>query len=386
MTWQDRYQATLMNTFGPPARTFIAGDGCYLTDADGKRYLDLLAGIAVVAVGHGNKAVAEAIAAQAARLGHVSNFFATPPQVELAEELTALLAPAGEARAFFTNSGTEANEAALKLTRLTGRHKVVAAEGSFHGRTFGALSLTWTEKYRRPFEPLPGDVTFVPYGDVTALEAAVDGSTAAVVLEPIQGENGVIVPPDGYLAAARRITSEHGALLWFDEVQSGLGRTGEWFAHTASGAAPDLVTLAKALGNGFPIGACLARGAAADLFTPGTHGTTFGGNALACRAALATLAQIGPLLPHVRETGAWLAAQLAGLPGVVTVRGRGLFLGVVLDGDVAPQFQAAALEAGIILNAPRPNVIRLIPPLIVTRDDLAYLLELWPTLCEAARR
>jgi acetylornithine aminotransferase len=382
MTWQDRYTSALMNTFGPPQRTFVSGEGCYLVDAEGRRYLDLLAGIATVAVGHANAQVAAALAAQAATLGHVSNFFATPPQVELAEKLVALLPADG--RVFFTNSGTEANEAALKITRLTGRHKVVAAEGSFHGRTFGALSLTWTEKYRAPFEPLPGDVVFVPYGDAAALEAAVDDATAAVVLEPIQGENGVVVPPEGYLAAARAATARHGALLWFDEVQSGMGRTGAWFAHTAAGVVPDIVTLAKALGNGFPIGACLALNDAAGLLTPGSHGTTFGGNPLACAAGLATLAQVEPLLPHVVETGEWLKGELAGLPGVAHVRGRGLFLGVVLDQPIAPAFHAAALNAGIVLNAPRPDVIRLVPPLVITRPDLAYLLELWPALYGAA--
>jgi acetylornithine aminotransferase len=260
----------------------------------------------------------------------------------------------------------------------------VAAEGSFHGRTFGALSLTWTEKYRAPFEPLPGDVVFVPYGDTAALAAAVDDRTAAVVLEPIQGENGVVVPPEGYLAAARRLTQDHGALLWLDEVQSGMGRTGAWFAHTAAGVVPDIVTLAKALGNGFPIGACLALGPAAELLTPGSHGTTFGGNPLACAAGLATVAQIERALPHVVEVGDWLQAQLATLPGVASVRGRGLFLGVVLDRPVAAQFHAAALNAGIVLNAPRPDVVRLVPPLVIEKSDLNYLIELWPALYQKA--
>jgi acetylornithine aminotransferase len=371
-----------MNAFGPPARAFVSGDGCRLTDDSGRRYLDLLAGIAVVALGHACPAVTAALADQARTLGHVSNFFATPPQIELAERLAGLLPV--PAKVFFTNSGTEANEAALKLTRLTGRHRVVAAEGSFHGRTFGALSLTWTEKYRAPFEPLPGEVVFVPYGDVEALAAVMDETVAAIVLEPIQGENGVVVPPAGYLAAARRLADRHGALLWFDEIQSGLGRTGDWFAHTASGAVPDLVTVAKALGNGFPIGACLAAGPAADLFGPGAHGTTFGGNPLAARVGLAVLDGIGPLLPHVRELGEWLKGELAALPGVAEVRGRGLFIGVRLAAPAAGRLAAAALEAGIIVNAPRPDVIRLIPPLVITQADLGELLAAWPALYAAA--
>ena len=382
MTWTQRYGQALMNTFGTPMRTIVAGDGCYLIDDQGRRYLDLLAGIATVALGHANPRVADAIADQARTLGHASNLFATPPQIELAERLVGLLPT--PAKVFFANSGTEANEAALKLTRLTGRHKVVAAEGSFHGRTMGALSVTWTEKYRRPFEPLPGEVVFVPYGDAAALAAAVDDATAAVVLEPIQGENGVIVPPDDYLAAARAITTRHAALLWLDEVQTGLGRTGAWFAHQLSGVVPDLITLAKALGNGFPIGACLALGATADLFTPGLHGTTFGGNALGSRAGLATLEQIGPLLPHVTAVGDWLAAHLRTQPGVIEVRGRGLLLGVRLDQPVAAAFHAAALEAGIIVNAPRADVIRLVPPLVITQSDLAPLLDAWPTLYATA--
>ncbi|MDR0849428.1 MAG: acetylornithine transaminase [Propionibacteriaceae bacterium] len=382
MTLLDTYEHTLIPTFAVPPRVMVKGEGAYLWDADGTRYLDLLAGIACVGLGHANPLIAQVIAEQAATLGHVSNLFATPTQIHLAERLTGLLGH--RARVFFTNSGTEANEAGFKLTRLTGRTKVVAAEGSFHGRTMGALALTWTEKYRRPFEPLPGEVVFVPYGDAAALEAAVDNETAAILLEPIQGENGVIVPPDGYLQAARAIADKHGALLWLDEVQSGMGRTGAWFAHTHEGIVPDIVTLAKALGNGFPIGAVLATGEAATLFTPGSHGTTFGGNALACRVGLAVIEQMEPLLPQIRATGEWLMGELSALAGVASVRGRGLFIGVVLEDPVAQVLAAKALDKGIILNAPRPDVIRLVPPLIVTQQDLALLLEAWPTLWKEA--
>ncbi|MDR0990332.1 MAG: acetylornithine transaminase [Propionibacteriaceae bacterium] len=379
----DLYDATLMRTFGTPQRIFTRGQGCYLFDDQGKRYLDLLAGIAVVAVGHANPQVTAAMSDQAAKLGHASNIFATEPQIRLAERLTGLL-PA-PARVFLTNSGTEANEAAFKLTRLTGRTKIVAAEGSFHGRTLGALAVTWTAKYRAPFEPLPGDVTFVPYGDAAALAAAVDDDTAAVVLEPIQGESGVIVPPADYLAAARQITAQHGALLWLDEVQTGLGRTGAWFAHTAADIVPDIITLAKALGNGFPIGACLAIGSTADFFTPGLHGTTFGGNPLASRVALATLDEIESVLPQVETTSAWLRDRLATLPGVSQVRGRGLMIGLQLEQPLAAEVQGAALQAGVVINAPRPAIIRLVPPLIVTPEDLTPFLGLWPSLYAQAR-
>ena len=383
MTLLDRYSSALMGTFQTPPVVLTRGKGVHLWDENGKEYLDLLAGIACVGLGHSNELVAEALADQARILGHVSNLFATIPQIELAERLTGLLG--GSAKVFFTNSGSESNETAFKLTRLTGRTKIVAAQGSFHGRTMGALALTWTEKYRAPFEPLPGDVTWVPYGDVDALEAAVDESTAAILLEPIQGESGVIVPPDGYLAQARRIADDNGALLWLDEVQSGMGRTGAFFAHTREGILPDIVTLAKALGNGFPMGAVLATGPAADFFTPGSHGSTFGGNALASRVGLTVVDQIELLLPQVVSTGAWLMDQLRVLNGVSQVRGRGLFIGVGLDGDCAPALAAAALRSGIILNAPRPDTIRLVPPLILTPDDVSPLLEAWSGLIDEAR-
>ncbi|MDR0285959.1 MAG: acetylornithine transaminase [Propionibacteriaceae bacterium] len=384
MTLLETYDAKLMNTFGPPPLVFTRGEGVHLWDESGRCYLDLLAGIACVGLGHANPVIADALADQARTLGHVSNLFATPPQIALAERLTGLLG--GDARVFFTNSGTESNEAAFKLTRLTGRTKVVAAEGSFHGRTMGALALTATQKYREPFLPLPGDVTWVPYGDAEALAQAVDDQTAAIVLEPIQGESGVIQPPPGYLAAARRIADEHDALLWLDEVQTGMGRTGAWFAHTAAGIRPDIVTLAKALGNGFPLGAVLATGRAAGLFTPGLHGTTFGGNALACRVGLTVLDLIEPLLPHVTEVGDWLADHLRALPGVAEVRGRGLMIGIGLDTPVAAGVATAARAHGIILNAPRADTIRLVPPLILTAADVAPLLEVWPTLVAEARR
>jgi len=384
MTMLERYSTALMGAFGTPPLVLTRGKGVHVWDEDGKEYLDLLAGIACVGLGHANEAVAQAMADQARTLGHVSNLFATVPQIELAERLTGLLGHGS--RVFFTNSGSESNETAFKLTRLTGRTKIVAAQGSFHGRTMGALALTWTGKYRAPFEPLPGEVVWAPFGDAEALEAAVDDSTAAILLEPIQGESGVIVPPDGYLREARRIADEHGTLLWLDEVQSGMGRTGAFFAHTREGIVPDIVTLAKALGNGFPMGAVLATGRAAGFFTPGSHGSTFGGNALASRVGLTVVDQIEPLLPHVASMGAWLMDRLRTLPGVREVRGRGFFIGVGLDQPVAAAMSKAALNHGIIVNAPREDTLRLVPPLILTQDDVSPLLEAWPTLWTEASR
>jgi acetylornithine/N-succinyldiaminopimelate aminotransferase len=310
--------------------------------------------------------------------------------VRLAEKLLALLGSSGEpvetGRVFFANSGAEANEAALKLTRRTGRTHLVAAEGGFHGRTMGALALTSKEAYREPFEPLPGDVTFVPYGDADALAAAVTDRTAAIVLEPIQGEAGVEVPPDGYLRAARDIATEHGALLWLDEVQTGVGRTGRWFAHETSAVTADIVTLAKGLGGGFPIGACIGLGPAATLFEPGNHGTTFGGNPVACAAALSVIATIesDALLEHVTVLGRKLRDGLAADPRVTEVRGEGLLIGLDLASDASADVTAAALRRGFIINNPTPGRIRLAPPLVLTDDDAAAFLAAWPAILDDA--
>lgn len=367
--WMDRYRGSLMNTFGDPQRVLVHGEGALVWDADGNRYIDLLAGIAVNALGHAHPALLKAVNEQLGTLGHISNFFTSIPQVELAERLLALLDAPG--RVFFANSGTEANEAALKATRRTGRTRLVVAEGSFHGRTMGALALTSKEAYRTPFEPLPGDVTWVPYGDEAALAAAVDDTVAAVVLEPIQGEAGVVVPPAGYLAAAREITSRHGALLWIDEVQTGMGRTGDWFAHSAAGIAPDLVTLAKGLGGGMPIGACIGLGDAGALLGPGNHGTTFGGNPVSTRAALTVIDTIenDGLLAAVNDLEQMFRTGLSDAPGVVEITGRGLLLGVVLDQPVAAAVMNAALDAGVIVNAPTADRLRLAPPFVVTPDQ-----------------
>ncbi|WP_407717035.1 acetylornithine transaminase [Jiangella alkaliphila] len=377
-----------MNTFGSPQRVLVRGEGCYVWDADGRRYLDLLGGLAVNSLGHAHPLLVSAITAQLATLGHVSNFFATAPQIALAERLLGLLdVPAGAGRVFFTNSGTEANEAAFKIARRTGRPNVVAAEGGFHGRTMGALALTGKPAIREPFEPLPGGVTFLPYGDAEALAVAVDGDTAAVFLEPVQGEGGVVPAPAGYLAAAREITERAGALLAVDEIQTGIGRCGDWFAHTVEGIVPDVVTVAKGLGGGFPIGACIGLGRAADLLGPGAHGTTFGGNPVAAAAGLAVLHAVerDGLLEHVRTVGAHLRAEVLALghPLVRGVRGRGLLLGVELAAPIAAAVAAEALGAGFIVNAVNPDTIRLAPPLILDIAQADEFLAALPAVLDA---
>ncbi len=382
MTTLERYADALMTTFGTPRLVLERGVGCYVWDEDGTRYLDLLGGIAVNVLGHGHPALVAAVTQQLTTLGHVSNFFTTVPQVELAERL---LATTGrEGRVFLTNSGTEANEAAFKLTRRTGRTHLVAAEGSFHGRTTGALALTSKAAYREPFEPLPGDVTFVPYGDEAALAEAVTDATAAVVLEPVQGEAGVLVPQSGYLEAARRITSEHGALLWLDEVQTGVGRTGSFWAHDPA-VAPDVLTVAKGLGGGIPIGACIGLGAAGDLLGPGNHGSTFGGNPVACAAALAVLDTIEAegLMDNATAVGDLLRAGLRH-EEVIDVRGSGLLIGLTLATPIAKEVVLAAQRHGFILNDPTPERIRLAPPLVLTAEEAQTLIDAWPGILAEA--
>ncbi len=381
---KQRYAGALMNTFGPPKLVLARGEGAHVWDEDGKEYVDLLGGIAVNALGHGHPALVEAVSGQLGTLGHISNFFTSAPQVELAERLLALLGADG--KVFFANSGAEANEAAFKLTRRTGRTHVVAAEGAFHGRTMGSLALTAKDAYRTPFEPLPGDVTWVPYGDEAALADAVTDRTAAVLLEPIQGEAGVVLPPDGYLAAARRIATDNGALLWIDEVQTGIGRTGRWFAHETSDITADIVTVAKGLGGGIPIGACIGVGEAADLLQPGNHGTTFGGNPVACAAALAVIDTIEAdgLLEHVTTLGHKLRDGLVTDPRVSEVRGEGLLIGIELTADASAAVVAAAQDAGFIVNNPTPTAIRLAPPLVLTQGDADAFVAAWPGILDTA--
>ena len=383
----EAYAQSVMNTFGAPKRVFVRGEGCYLWDADGRRYLDLLSGLAVNALGHAHPTVLSAVTGQIATLGHVSNFFATQPQVALATRLSAM-ARAAEARVFFTNSGTEANEAALKITRMTRRSTIISTEGAFHGRSMGALALTHNPKYRLPFEPLPGEVIFVPYGDAEALASVVDETVAAVVLEPIQGENGIVVPPAGYLGQAREICDRHGALLWMDEVQTGMGRCASWLVHVDEGVTADIVSVAKGLGNGFPIGACIATGSASRLLGPGSHGSTFAGNPVAAIAGLAVIAVIDRdgLLDHAKALGDHLTRAILKLDHhlITGVRGRGLLQGVILAEPIAPAVVDAALRAGFVINAPRSDVVRLAPPLIISAADLDGFIGVLSSLLDQA--
>lgn len=386
MTLLGRWEAVMMNNYGTPPLALASGDGAMVTDVDGRTYLDLLAGIAVNILGHRHPAVIDAVTAQLNTLGHVSNLYATEPGIALAEALVGHLGADVPARVFFCNSGAEANEVAFKLTRLTGRTKLVAAQNSFHGRTMGSLALTGQPAKQQPFEPLPGYVSHVPYGDVDALAAAVTDETAAVFLEPIMGEGGVVVPPEGYLAAAREITSRHGALLAVDEVQTGIGRTGVFYAHQHDGIIPDIITLAKGLGAGLPIGACLAIGPAADLMTPGMHGSTFGGNPVCTAAACAVLRVLESedLMGHADRLGKALAYGIEELdhPLVDHVRGRGLLRGIVLRAPHGKAVEAAARDAGFLVNAAAPDVIRLAPPLIITEAQVDSFLTALPAILD----
>jgi acetylornithine aminotransferase len=383
-----------MDNYGTPKLSLVRGAGSTVWDADGKEYVDYVGGIAVNALGHGHPAVVEAVSTQIASLGHVSNLFVAEPPVALAERLLELFGRDG--KVFFCNSGAEANEAAFKIGRLTGRTHMVATEGGFHGRTMGALALTGQPGKQTGFHPLPGDVTHVPYGDAQALAAAVTEETALVIIEPVQGEKGVVVPPAGYLKAARAITAATGSLLVLDEVQTGVGRTGHWFEYQAhEGVLPDVVTLAKGLGGGLPIGAAVAFGRAAELLRPGQHGTTFGGNPVACAAALATLDVVEPLLGgHVDKVSTRLADGLAELRGRLTgrstwappsddgpdeglagseVRGAGLWFALDLGPEApadARQAALAALGRGLVVNPVTDTALRLAPPLVVTEDEV----------------
>jgi acetylornithine aminotransferase len=382
-----RWHGALMDNYGTPRVPLVRGEGARFWDADGKVYLDFLGGIAVNSLGTGHPAVVEAVSRQIAALGHVSNLFAAEPPVALAERLLQLFGREG--RVFFGNSGAEANEAAFKLGRLTGRTKMVATDGAFHGRTMGSLALTGQPGKKAAFAPLPGDVLHVPFGDTEAMRAAVDTDTALVILEPIQGENGVVVPPPGYVRAVREITAATGTLLVLDEVQTGVGRTGEWFECLAQGVQPDVVTLAKGLGAGLPIGACVAFGPAAGLFTPGAHGTTFGGNPVACAAALAVLDTIAAdgLLDHVKRQGEKLRSGIEALhhPLVDHVRGSGLLLGIVLTEPLSAPVQQAAQDAGFLVNAAVPDAVRLAPPLIIGDAETDALLGALPGILDQVR-
>lgn len=366
-----------MPVFGPPQIMFVRGDGTELWDSEGKRYLDFLGGLAVIGLGHANPVVAEAIAKQASELLHVSNLFANPVATRAAMEIDRLLLEATGAlgQVFFTNSGAEAVECALKLARKhggRGRHVVVSALGSFHGRTLASLAATGQPTKHEPFQPMPEGFHHVPWGDLDALRAKVDASVAAVLIEPVQGEGGVNLAPPGYLQGIREVCDETGALLMLDEIQTGFGRTGRWFGFQHDGVVPDVVTMAKAMGNGMPVGACWAKREIAAVFEPGDHGSTYSGTAIATAAVNAVIDEMRRLdAPLLAETkGARLTAALEAVPGVASVRGRGLLLAAELDGHDAPAVYQALLERGLVTNAVTPTAIRMAPPLTVTLDEI----------------
>ena len=385
-----RFEAAMMPNYGTPPLALARGEGCRVWDADGNQYLDLIAGIAVSALGHAHPAIVEAVSGQAATLAHTSNLFVHEPGVRLAERLLGLLNADGQARVFFCNSGAEANEAAIKLfRRARGTDKpVVAAIGSFHGRTMGALSITGKESIRTPFGPFGVDVRWIPYGDEAALAGAIDAEVAAVFLEPTLGEGGVVPPPDGYLRAVRQACDQAGALLVLDEIQSGIGRTGAWFAHQAAGVLPDVLTLAKGLGGGLPIGACIGFGEAGTALRKGDHGSTFGANPVACAAALAVLDTIENqnILGNVTTVGDVLASgiEATGHPLLKGVRGSGLWLAAVLTQDKAPAVSAAAQDHGFLVNAVQPDAVRLAPPLILTAAEAGEFTAALPAILTQA--
>lgn len=378
MNSQERWHAAMQNNYGVPPLTLVKGDGVEVWDEDGNRYLDFLGGIATNILGHAHPAIVKAITSQVAELSHVSNLYAHKPGIELAEKLKDLTNDAS-ARVFFCNSGAEANEAAIKISRLSGRSQMIAAVGGFHGRTIGALSITGQSSKRAPFEPLLSNVKFVPYGDARALRKAVSRKTALVIVEAIQGENGVIVPPSGYLQEVRAICDAKGALFAIDAVQTGMGRTGEWFGYEHEGIAPDIITLAKGLGGGLPLGAMITLGKKVVAFKPGEHGSTFGGNPISCAAANAAIDFIvkRKLLKSVSEAGEYLKKSLGKIPGVTEVRGRGLLIGIVLDSNIASAVVSRARTNGLLINAPDKSVIRIAPALTVSKAELREFIKIF---------
>jgi acetylornithine/N-succinyldiaminopimelate aminotransferase len=380
--WGSRFGDSLMKSMGTPLALLTRGEGCYVWDESGKEYLDFLGGIAVNSLGHAHPVFVEAVAGQAATLAHVSNYFTTAPQLALAERLKRITGAGPEGRVYFGNSGAEANEAAFKLARLNtsggGRHKILALHDSFHGRTMGALALTGKPSLRDPFEPMPFGVEHI-HSTIEALERSIDGSVSALILEPIKGEAGVVDLPAGFLVRARELTAEHGVLLILDEIQTGAGRTGSWFAYEQSGILPDAVTMAKGMAGGFPIGALVTFGWASELFQRGMHGSTFGGNPLATATADAVLAEIetAGLLQNAAARGEQLSQIIRdiGSPHVAEVRGRGLLIGVGLATPVAGAVAAAALAAGLIVNAANDSSIRIAPPLILGDNEVSLFAE-----------
>ena len=377
-TMINRWSNSVQNNYGPPSIALVKGKGIVVTDADGKQYLDFLGGIATNILGHAHPAIVKAVTKQVSILNHVSNFYVHPNAVELAEKLASMTGDKS-AKVFFCQSGAEANEAALKLSRRTGKVRVVAAQGAFHGRTMGALSLTGQPSKREPFLPLVKGVKHVPYGDIEAMRKAVTKKTAMVIIEPIMGEAGVIVPPADYLRELRALCDAKGALLVIDAVQTGMGRTGDWFGYEYSGITPDAITLAKGLGGGLPLGAMIALGKAADLFQPGDHGSTFGGNPVTTAAGLAAIKFIESqeLLKKVEKQGAYLMQELALIPGVSEVRGAGLLLGIELENLKSSDVAIALQKSGVLVNAANPTTIRFAPALIVTDIQIKKFISIF---------
>ena len=382
----NRWDSSLQNNYAKPSITLVKGKGILVTDADGKTYMDFLGGIATSILGHAHPAIVKAVTKQISTLSHISNFYAHPNAIALAEKLTRMTGDKN-AKVFFCQSGAEANEAALKLSRRTGKVRVVAAQGAFHGRTMGALSLTGQPSKREPFLPLIKGVKHVPYGDIAAMRKAVSKKTAMVIIEPIMGEAGVIVPPQDYLQQLRQICNENGALLVIDAVQTGMGRTGDWFGYEYSGITPDVITLAKGLGGGLPLGAMIALGKAADLFQPGDHGSTFGGNPVTTAAGLAAIDFIESMeiLSKVEKQGAHLIQELALIPGVKEVRGAGLLLGIELESLKAADISDAMRNAGVLVNAANATTIRIAPALIVTDAQIKKFISIFKKVMSDAK-
>lgn len=375
---QERWKASIQNNYGSPEISLVKGVGAQVWDSDGKEYLDFLGGIATNILGHAHPVLISAVTKQVNELGHVSNLYSHPRAIELAEKLKELTGST-QAKVFFCNSGAEANEAALKLSRLSGRKKIVSTLGSFHGRTIGALSITGQVAKRKAFLPLLKDVAFIPYNDVKAAKKAINKKTAMVIIEPIQGENGVVVPDLGYLKALRELTSKHGVLLVLDCVQTGMGRTGEWFGFEHEGVLPDVITLAKGLGGGLPLGAMIAIGGASSLFEPGSHGSTFGGSPIACASALASIKYLEDekILERVKRLELTLKLEISKSPMVASVRGSGLLIGIVLKEPIAKKFITDLQLNGILANATSESVIRIAPPLIISDSQVSNFIEVF---------
>ena len=382
----NRWNSVVQNNYGTPLIALTKGKGIVVTDADGNSYLDFLGGIATSILGHAHPAIVKAVSKQVSTLGHISNFYAHPNAITLAEKLVAMTGEKN-AKVFFCQSGAEANEAAFKLSRRTGKVRVVAAQGAFHGRTMGALSLTGQPSKREPFLPLIKGVKHVPYGDIEAMRKGISKKTAMVIIEPIMGEAGVIVPPADYLQQLRAICDDKGALLVIDAVQTGMGRTGDWFGYEYSGITPDVITLAKGLGGGLPLGAMIALGKAADLFQPGDHGSTFGGNPVTTAAGLAAIDVIESkkLLSKVKQQGDYLIQELALIPGIKEVRGAGLLIGIELETLKASDIATAMREAGVLVNAANPTTIRIAPALIVTDAQINKFISIFKKVISDAK-